>query len=204
VSAPGAFLPSSRTAVIGVVDGLKLAQASSTYGHILSHSGVSRLFACTPAAASAAAGDFTVNCAGSPPQVLRPGRTAFPALLSLPTSIVIAVADKSGALPALAALTPAAASFFYLAGRAAVVADAAQHAHNLKTLIEKTGAKAYLVNTATAGAEDAVAAAAAGKAPSAAIKKNAVIEEAVKRVGAQVAGHKAAADIMAGAAQSFA
>ena len=71
-------------------------------------------------------------------------------------------------------------------------------------MIEKSGAKAFLVNTATSGAEDAVADAAAGMAPAAAIKKNAVTEEAVKRVGAQVAGHLAGADIMAGAAQCFA
>ena len=79
----------------------------------------------------------------------------------------------------------------------------AQHAHNLKTLIEKTGAKAYLVNTATVGAEDAVAAAAAGKAAAAVIKKNAVTEDAIKRVSLLVAGHKSANDILEGASQSF-
>ncbi len=57
-----------------------------------------------------------------------------------------------------------------------------QHAHNLKTLIETTVAKAYLVNTATVGAEDAVAAATAGKAAAAVIKKNAVTEDAIRRV----------------------
>ena len=124
MSAPGAFIPSSRTAVIGVVDGLKL-NAPSTFGHILSQSGASRLFACTPAAASASAGDFTVDCAGTP-QVLRAGRTAHPALLPTPTSIVIAVADKSSALPSLVSLSPASAAFFYLAGRFAVAADAVQ------------------------------------------------------------------------------
>jgi hypothetical protein len=106
------------------VDGLKV-NAPSTFGHILSQSGVSRLFACTPAGASASAGDFTVNCAGSP-QVIRAGRAAHPALFPAPTSIIIAVADKSGALPSLAPLTPASAAFFYLAGRFAAVADAVQ------------------------------------------------------------------------------
>ena len=80
---------------------------------------------------------------------------------------VIAVADKSNALISLAPLTPAAAAFFYLAGRFAVVADPSmyaplpplfsqtmrglshplcpplppkQHALNLKNLIEKSGA----------------------------------------------------------------
>ncbi len=125
VSAPGALIVNSRTAVIGVVDGLKL-NSPSTSGHILSQSGASRLFACTTATtASASTGDFTVNCAGSP-QVLRPGRTAHPALFPSPTSIIIAVADKSSALPPLAPLTPASAAFFFLAGRFAVVADAVQ------------------------------------------------------------------------------
>lgn len=78
-----------------------------------------------------------------------------------------------------------------------------QHAHNLKTLIEKTGAKAYLVNTATLGAEDAVAAAAAGKAAATVIKKTAVTEDAIKRVSLLVAGHKSANDILEGASQSF-
>ena len=122
--APGAFIPATRTAVIGVVDSLKL-NSPSTFGHIISQSGSSRLFSCTPAGAAASAGDFTVNCAGSP-QVLRPGRTAYPALLPAPASLVIAVADKSNALPSLAPLTPAAAAFFYLAGRFAVVADPIQ------------------------------------------------------------------------------
>jgi hypothetical protein len=71
------------------------------------------------------------------------------------------------------------------------------------SIIEKTGAKAYLVNTATAGAEEAVASAAAGKAPAAAIQKNAVTEDAIKRVSALVAGHKAASAILEGASQSF-
>ena len=124
VSAPGALISNSSAAVIGVVDSLKLT-SHSTFGHILSESGASRLFACTSAGASASATDFTVNCSGSP-QVLRAGRSAHPALFPAPASIIIAVADKSNALPALAPLTPAAAAFFYLAGRFAVVADAAQ------------------------------------------------------------------------------
>ncbi len=124
VSAPGALISNSSAAVIGVVDNLKLT-SQSTFGHILSESGASRLFACTSAGASASATDFTVNCSGSP-QVLRAGRSAHPALFPAPASIIIAVADKSNALPALAPLTPAAAAFFYLAGRFAVVADAAQ------------------------------------------------------------------------------
>jgi hypothetical protein len=78
-----------------------------------------------------------------------------------------------------------------------------QHAHNLKTLIEKTGAKAYLVNTASSGAQEAVAAAAAGKVPAAAVKKNAVTEDAIKRVSLLVAGHKSANEILEGASQSF-
>ena len=122
--APGAFIPHSRTAVIGAVDGLKLS-SHSTFGHILSESGASRLFACTPAGASASTGDFVVNCSGSP-QIIRSGRSAHPALQPAPTSFIIAVADKSSALPSLAPLTPAAAAFFYLAGRFAVVADAVQ------------------------------------------------------------------------------
>ncbi len=124
MSAPGALISNSSAAIIGVVDSLKLT-SHSTFGHILSESGASRLFACTPAGASASAADFTVNCSGSP-QVLRAGRSAHPALFPAPASLIIAVADKSNALPALAPLTPAAAAFFYLAGRFAVVADAAQ------------------------------------------------------------------------------
>jgi hypothetical protein len=71
------------------------------------------------------------------------------------------------------------------------------------TLIDQTGAKAFLVNTATAGAEGAVAAAAAGKVPSASIQKNAVTADAIKRVSALVTGHKAASAILEGASQSF-
>ena len=66
-----------------------------------------------------------------------------------------------------------------------------QHALNLKTLIEKSGAK------------EAVAAAAAGKAPPATIKKNDVTGDAIKRVSALVAGHKAANEILEGASQVF-
>jgi hypothetical protein len=73
----------------------------------------------------------------------------------------------------------------------------------LKTLIEKSGAKAYLVNSASADAAEAVAAAAAGKAPPATIKKNDVTGDAIKRVSALVAGHKAANDILEGALQVF-
>ena len=78
-----------------------------------------------------------------------------------------------------------------------------QHALNLKTLIEKSGAKAYLVNTASADASGSVAAAAAGNAPPATIKKNDVTGDAIKRVSALVAGHKAANDILEGALQVF-
>ena len=78
-----------------------------------------------------------------------------------------------------------------------------QHALNLKTLIEKSGAKAYLVNSASADAAEAVAAAAAGKAPPATIKKNDVTGDAIKRVSALVAGHKAANEILEGASQVF-
>jgi hypothetical protein len=67
-----------------------------------------------------------------------------------------------------------------------------QHALNLKTLIEKSGAK------------EAVAAAAAGKAPPATIiKKNDVTGDAIKRMSALVAGHKAANDILEGVLQVF-
>ncbi len=78
-----------------------------------------------------------------------------------------------------------------------------QHAHNLKTLLEKTGAKAYLVNTASADAQQSIDAAAAGNAPAATIKKNAVTEDAIKRVGALLVGHKSANDILEGASKSF-
>ena len=79
-----------------------------------------------------------------------------------------------------------------------------QHALNLKTLIEKSGAKAYLVNSASADAAEAVAAAAAGKAPPATIiKKNDVTGDAIKRMSALVAGHKAANDILEGVLQVF-
>jgi hypothetical protein len=78
-----------------------------------------------------------------------------------------------------------------------------QHAHNLMTLIEKTGAKAYLINTAIAGAEQAVVAAAAGNAPAVTIQKNAVTADALKRVSALVAGHNAANAILEGASRSF-
>jgi hypothetical protein len=78
-----------------------------------------------------------------------------------------------------------------------------QHALNLKTLIEKSGAKAYLVNTASADASGSISAAAAGNAPPATIKKNDVTGDAIKRVSALVAGHKAANEILEGASQVF-
>ena len=70
-------------------------------------------------------------------------------------------------------------------------------------VIEKSGAKASLVNSASADAAEAVAAAAAGKAPPATIKKNDVTGDAIKCVSALVAGHKAANDILEGALQVF-
>lgn len=74
-----------------------------SFGHILTERRDSCLFACISAGASASAVDFTVNCSSSL-QVLRAGRSAHPALLPAPASIIIAVADKANALPALAPL----------------------------------------------------------------------------------------------------
>jgi ATP-dependent phosphoenolpyruvate carboxykinase len=84
-----------------------------------------------------------------------------------------------------------------------VLITSLQHAHNLKTLIEKSGAQAYLVNTANPGAEEAIAAAASGKAPTATIKKSAVTADVIKRVSTLVSGHKAAKEILDGASESF-
>lgn len=78
-----------------------------------------------------------------------------------------------------------------------------QHAHNLKTLLEKTGMKAYLVNTASANAQQSIDAVAAGNAPAATIKKNAVTEDAIKLVSALLVGHKSTNDTLEGASKSF-
>ena len=78
-----------------------------------------------------------------------------------------------------------------------------QHAHNVKTLLEKTGTKAYLVNTTSADAIQSIDAAAPGNAPAATIKKNAMTEDSIKLVSALLVGHKSTNVSLEGASTSF-
>jgi len=135
----------------------------SPHGHILSQKGLSRCWtSITFPTDSPSAGDYVEKCKDGS-VVTRPARTYLPNLSKAPNAIVLVVDDQTKAFAPLSKLSPTQAAFYTVAGYAGTMpSPSLSSALLLKTLAEKHKMQVYLLNTAWANADEAVAKVTAG------------------------------------------